>query len=452
MSGYQLGIEGGTVVTAQGRHRLNVYVAEGRVAAVTAQKYQAQEVVDASDLLVMPGMVDAHVHFMDPADTTREDFPTATAAAVRAGVTTVVEHSHGRPLRTSDDLREKVVYLSDRSRVDFALAAHAWPGFAADVAPAWAAGVAFVKAFTCTTHGVPGHDLAHLQELFEAAAACGATCLLHCEDESLTAAAEIRLHEAGRQDGSVISAWRSRESEQVAVASAAILAAAAGARTVLAHASHLAVIELAQGLVIESCPQYLTLFETEASEVGPLRKFTPPARARSDADLAAMWQALADGRIDYISTDHAPATLDQKAAGSIWDVHFGLPGIDTTLSILLDGAHRGLITYERVVAVYSEAPARLYGLRGKGGLEAGFDADIVLVDPVATWAVAHADIRSKAGWSPYAGRTLRGRAVRTYLRGRLAADGDRVLAKPGWGQFLRGPGAHPPNVSESGYL
>ena len=441
MPDLDLGLEGGTVVTGRGRTQANVYVSEGRIAAVTTERHGARERFDATGLLVMPGMVDAHVHFMDPADTSREDFPSGTAAAVRAGVTTVIEHTHGRPVRTPEDLHEKVAYLRDRSRIDFALAAHAWPGHPADAVAAWRAGAAFLKAFTCTTHGVPGHDPARQWELFEAAAAAGATCLLHCEEETLTAAAERRLRAAGRSDGGLVPEWRSREAEEVAVAITDTLARRSGVRAVLAHASHPDVIDLAGGMVVETCPQYLALLEEEVVEHGPLRKFTPPARARTPAELDAMWTAVADSRADYVSSDHAPSTREQKAAGTIWDVHFGLPGVDTTFSVLLDGAAAGRLPYERVVAVYSETPAHIYGLAGKGSLAPGADADLVVVDPGERWEVRDSEVRSKAGWSPFAGRTLRGRAVRTYARGRLAAADGEVVAEPGWGRFLAGPGA-----------
>jgi dihydroorotase-like cyclic amidohydrolase len=243
------------------------------------------------------------------------------------------------------------------------------------------------------------------------------------------------LHHAHREDGGIIPAWRNREAELVAVATTAQLARSSGARVVVAHASNDEVLAVARpNCLVESCPQYLTLLEDEVLDKGSLRKFTPPARARSHADLNAMWAGLAAGSIDYISSDHAPSTIEQKRAGSIWDVHFGLPGIDTTFSVLLDGAHRGVLTYERVVEVYSEKPASIYGLGpAKGSLAQGADADIVLVDPTARWTVQDSDIRSKAGWSPFAGRTFVGRAVHAFLRGKPPEAGS--------GMFLPGPGS-----------
>jgi dihydroorotase (multifunctional complex type) len=428
-------------VTPAARRRANVYVEGCRVSAVTDERLPADEVVDASGLLVLAGMVDAHVHLMDPADTTREDFPAGTAAALRSGVTTVIEHTHARPVISAADLAKKREYLAGRSRTDFALAAHAWPERLGEVRGVWAAGAAFVKAFTCTTHGVPGFGADDLRLLFERAHSCGAVCLVHCEDEQLTGSAERELRASGREDGGIVPAWRNRAAELTALETTARLAAVSGAKVVAAHVSNAEALGAADGLVIESCPQYLTLLEDEVLSEGAFRKFTPPARARTAADLDAMWQALADGTISYVSSDHAPSTIDQKRSGSIWDVHFGLPGIDTTHSVLLDGAAAGRISYERLTEVYSERPARQYGLwPTKGRLEEGADADLVLVDPAARWQVKNEHVLSKAGWSPFAGRTLVGRAVRTYLRGELAADEGRILAEPGAGRFLTGAG------------
>ena len=445
---FDLAIVGGEVVTGQGRASVNLAIRDGVVAAVTGEVPEARDVVDASGLLVMPGMVDVHVHAMDPADPTREDFAAATAAAAVAGVTTIVEHTHAAPVRTAAEFVEKRAYVEGRSRVDFGLGAHAWPGLFDAIPQVWRAGAAFIKAFTCTTHGVPGF-VPHLQlELCRAVAAYDAIALVHCEDETITQAAEERLRASGRVDGAVIPEWRCREAEHVAIACLTRLARLTGARVVVAHVSHREALELVlrerhagADVYAECCPQYLTLFEREINEYLGFRKFTPPARARSQHDLDRMWAALDEGEIAYMATDHAPATAAQKQEGSIWDVHFGLPGLDTTLAVLLDGAAAGRISYERVVNAYAVGPARLYRLAGKGSLAPGADADLVLVDPAARWTVTDAEIRSKAGWSPLAGRTLTGRAVRTYQRGTLVADEGRVLAEPGAGTFIPGHGA-----------
>ena len=448
MSAFDLAVLGGTLVTPTGRSRTNIYVRNGRVALIDAEVHSAIETVDAAGLTVMPGMVDTHVHLMDPGDTSREDFPTGTAAAAANGVTTIVEHTHGHPLKTVPDLNEKLAHLKSRARVDFGLAAHVWEEHIGDLAGLWQGGVAFFKIFTCTTHGVPAVEGATMTAVLTEVGRFGGNCLIHCEDETLTAEAERRLREQSRTDPGLLIEWRNRAAEEVAVQAAVILARHAGARATIAHVSTPEVAALVTGarksgadLVAEACPQYLYLRENEVLTEGALRKFTPPARIRDDHEEGAMWDLLRNQGFNHISTDHAPSNLAQKSGGSFWDVHFGLPGLDTTLRLLLDAAATGRLRYEDVVALYSEAPARRYGLfPRKGHLETGADADIVLVDPDRTWLIENADVISKAGWSPFAGRRGRGAVVATYLRGLKIADAGKPFDRFE-GKFLPGEGA-----------
>jgi dihydroorotase-like cyclic amidohydrolase len=154
-----------------------------------------------------------------------------------------------------------------------------------------------------------------------------------------------------------------------------------------------------------------------------------------------MWRLLRSGTLTHMSSDHAPSTLEQKRAGDIWNVHFGLPGLDSTMSLLLDAVARGHLAYEDVVRVYSERPAQIYGLwPRKGRVAVGADADLVLVDPTARRTLRNEDVLSKAGWTPFAGRTVRGGVVQTYLRGTLVAEEGR--AQDGrTGRLVPGPGA-----------
>jgi dihydroorotase (multifunctional complex type) len=446
---YDLGIEGGTLVTGQGRRQAHLYVEGGTIAAIGDERHPARQRIDATGLHVLPGMIDGHVHFQDPGDSSREDFISGSSAAAVGGITALIEHTHSDPVRSVGFFRDKAEHLRNRSVVDFGLAAHVWPEDLLGIGDLWRAGVLFFKLFTCTTHGVPALLPGPLLAVFRQLAACDGLALVHCEDESLTAEAERVLHAAGRQDFGILPLWRNREAEQVAVSTTALLASLSGARVGIAHTSQPAVIEMAARerrrgarLWVECCPQYLYLREDEIQTHGPFRKFTPPARSEQEAQ--GLWEALANGAITHISTDHAPSTRAQKEEGlhDMWQCHFGLPGVQTTLTMLLEGVNGGRLTLERVVQLTSETPARLYRLGPrKGSLAPGADADLVLVDLGQAHEIRDEAMLSKAGWTPYGGRRVRGRPALTLVRGQVIARDGRVTAPPGTGRLLLGPGA-----------
>jgi dihydroorotase-like cyclic amidohydrolase len=402
------------VVTARGRAPVDVLIRAGRILALVprgaggpgpaagtaAEPADGPVEIDATGLLVLPGFVDTHVHLMEPGDGSREDFPAGTSAALHQGVTTIVEHTHGWPVTTAGRLREKLAAVRGRSWVDFGLAAHVWPDHLDDLAALWHDGVSFFKIFTCDTHGIPGLGTDLLLDALGLLAGLGAPCLIHCEDGPITAAAQHRLQRLGRDDPWILPEWRSREAELVATTTACLLTRLTGARTTIAHASCAEVVEVVSAaaaagadVVAESCPQYLLLAEAEVGEHAALRKFTPPARIRASRDGDRMWAAL-DGRVPL----------------------------------------------ERVVEAYATAPARRYRLRGKGDLLPGCDGDLVLIDPGARWELGDSHVRSKAGWTPYAGRVVRGKVAGTILRGSLAAWQGEHTGEPG-GRFVAGPGS-----------
>jgi dihydroorotase len=435
-------IANATIVDPRGRYRGTICISGGKVEGILAEPSgNAARTIDAEGLVALPGMVDQHVHFMDPGDTAREDFIRGSGAAAVGGVTTVVEHTHSNPVLTTEDLREKREHLKDRSVVDFGLMAHVFPDNIKHVPDLWEDGVAMFKAFTCTTHGVPGLLPDDLLRLFRSLSDTGAWALVHCEDEFITEDNEERLRLALREDYGVISEWRSTEAELVAVNTVALLARLTGANLTVAHASQPSVIdlvrrerELGAGLCIESCPQYFYLDADDVQEHGPTRKFTPPAREVPAGEL--MWERLAGGEIDVISTDHAPSTLDQKFGSNIWDCPFGLPGVETTLIMLLNAVAEEKLALERLVQTYSETPARLLGLYPrKGAIHVGSDADVVLVDAEQEHTLSNENIVSKAGWTPFDGRRVKGKPVMTMLRGQVVAESGQTTAGPGVGRF-----------------
>jgi dihydroorotase (multifunctional complex type) len=443
-----LAVRGGRIVTSDGTIREDLYIKEGKVVGLGRLNVSPRDTVDAGGLLVLPGMIDAHVHFMDPGDPSREDFPTGSAAAAVAGVTTVIEHSHSSPVYTATELQEKVSYLKNRSVVDFGLGAH-FPVGGVDLIPDLVrGGAALIKVFTCTTHGIKAVDPGNLYTAMSRFSKLDVPFLVHAEDEFLTRVAEKELKSAGREDGMVIPEWRNPLAEQVAVSVVGHLAHASGAKTVLAHCSHPQIVDTVAGfrsggarIYAEACPQYFFLKEDEIKAMGGFRKFTPPARAKTRGDLDEMWERLRNGCFSYLASDHAPSNRKQKTAGSIWEVPFGLPGIDTTLPVMLDAAARGRLTYPQIVGLYAKMPAMIYGLYPKKGvLLPGSDADFVLVDPKAMYRLEDNAVISKAGWTPFAGRDLKGKVIATFVRGRRMAENGRCIERAGWGRFVR-PGS-----------
>lgn len=447
-------ITGATVVAPDGSYPAAIGIRDGRIATLSAEpSFAAARTIDADGLVALPGMVDQHVHFMDPGSTEREDFAHGSGAAAVGGVTTVIEHTHAHPVLTAADLESKLDHLQGRSIVDFGLAAHVFPDTLQHVPTLWARGVAMFKVFTCTTHGVPALMSDDLLRLFRTLRDLGARALVHCEDEFITEDNAARLHTAMRDDFGVIPEWRSLEAELVAVNMVALLTRLTGARVTVAHASGPATVELVErerergtALTVESCPQYFYFDEQEVRRHGATRKFTPPAR-----DLRRpnpLWESVAGGSIDVISSDHAPSTLQQKLATSIWDCPFGLPGVDTTLTLLLNAVSEEWLSLRDLVRTYSANPAQLLGLYPrKGAIQVGSDADIVLVDPGASRVLSNEQIVSKAGWTPFHGMRVRGYPVITLVRGTVVAEAGKVVSESGSGRFTAGPGSYSASMS-----
>ncbi len=448
-----LAIRGGTVWSGEGPQHVDLFMHEGRIVrraqADDSDLPDAARTIDASGLAVLPGVIDGHVHIADPDIPEREDFTSGTAAAVSNGTTTLIEHHHSLPVKDAAFLRQKALAMSSRSLIDYGFLAHAHPDNLDELEPLWRAGIYGFKIFTCALHGAPAVHSDVMLDLFRRVAAFDGYCLVHCEDDRITAANEARLKREGQIDGASISAWRSLEAEMVAVADTTLLARLTGARIGIAHVSHPDVLDLIQRerqagarVLAESCPHYFYLTAADVARRGPWAKFTPPARnAEAGAEL---WCRLRDGEIDLISADHAPATREEKQPGeaNIWDAPFGIPGVETTLPLMLNGVAQGHISLDVVVRAMSEGPARLYGLYPrKGSLAEGADADLVLVDLQAERRLENAAVRARVGWTPYDGRTIHGTPVLTVAQGRVLFDDGQLLGEPGWGRYLPRPGA-----------
>jgi len=441
-----LAIINGLLVDSKGIYPAVLSIRDGKIVAITQSLENApQEVIDANGLYILPGAIDGHVHMMDPGHTDREDFTTGTRAAARGGVTTVIDHHRTEPpVFGAKELLGKKEYLQTRSIVDFGLLGGLSLTNLGNLRGLWEAGALGFKGFTCELHEADALGIGNLMEILEEIRKFNGIALFHCEDDSLLKKAEERLRKQGRKDPLTVAEWRSPEAEEMAVRTLIYAARKTGARVAVAHTSLPSLVleqaaARAQGISIytETCAQYLCLTEEDLKEKGPFLKFTPPPRKKEEVEK--MGWCLAQGLIDMVNSDHCPYPRSEKEEGleDIWKAPFGIPGVETAISILLDGVASGKWTLSRVAEVRSEKPALIYGLAGKKGfLRVGSDADLILVDMKRERRLDDGQIFSKCGWTPYHGRQMAGDVILTMVRGKVVMREGKVIGEPAWGRFV----------------
>ena len=418
-------------------------IRHGSVAAISSQPVTAQRFHDAGAYLILPGFIDAHVHARSDPD---EGITATTMAAAAGGTTTVIDMPFdrpARPVRSVEAFERKREDVAREAIVDVALYATFAPSgpldAIADLARCGACGFK-ASTFHVDADRFPRVPDGQLYEGFQEIARLGLPVAAHQENQ------EIIDQLTPRWDGAdPLSHARSRPPVAEAEAAGRLLELAywTGARLHMVHGTIPRTFDLIawhkrRGVKAtgETCIQYLLLTEDVLLRLGGRAKCSPPLRARKDVE--GLWSRLREGKIDIVASDHSPYALAKKDTSSIHDAYAGLPGVETLGALLYsEGVARGRISLRTFVEVLSAAPARIFGLRHKGRLQRGRDADFVIFDPDRKWAVDQAALRQKVGWSPYHGRDVRGRVEATYVRGQCVFAQDKVLAAPGAGRFVR---------------
>jgi len=440
MPKYDLQIKNATIVTENTIFKGNIVVKSGKIVGIYKDSsHDSYETIDAEGYYLLPGMIDEHVHFMEPCENEREDWIHGTASAAVAGVTTVVEHTHRCPVRSVEEFEKKKEYVKGRSYIDFGLAAHVWPGYYKEIPKLWERGVSFFKIFTLNLHDVPGHNNYMLFKVLSLIASVNGLSLIHAEDESIIRGMQEELRTEG---ANILQRWRNKVAEEVAVSNVIKIAEITRAKVTIAHTSHPKVVQMVHearsrgvDVWVESCPQYLFLDENILAQDERLFKFTPPARSKEEAQN--MVELLQQEKIDIVASDHAPATKEMKTRGDIWTGIFGIPGIQTTLPLLLKLVSENKLSLTTIVKVYSRNPAIRLGLYPKKGtIMIGSDADFVIIDPEKKWTITDEWIISKARWTPYAGFSVTGKPIMTIVRGKKVVENDKIAIEPGWGEYI----------------
>jgi allantoinase len=434
-------VRGATVVGAGPQRRLDIGVADGLIAALGPELAgPATDEIDAAGLHLLPGVVDAHVHFNEPGRTDWEGFETGTRALAAGGATAAIEmplNAHP-PTVTAAAFDEKRRCLERSALVDVALWGGLVPGGVEAMDELAARGVVGFKAFMCTSgiDDFPGVDDLTLYEGMCRASALGLPVAVHAESEAITAGLAQRARASGRTAMRDFVASRPAVAELQAIARAIALAQESGCSLHVVHVSTGRGVALvadarARGVDVscETCPHYLVLTEDDAEALGNVAKCAPPLRPRYESE--ALWRALADGTLPMVASDHSPAPWAMKGGDDAFAAWGGISGCQTTLPLLLsDGcAGRGL-PLELIAAATSGYVARRFRLAGKGRLAPGADADLVLVDLAATQSLAAEDLYYRHRHSPFVGRTLTARVARTLVRGRTVFADGRIVGPP----------------------
>ncbi|MGW7264668.1 allantoinase AllB [Streptomyces sp. NPDC054842] len=438
MSEVELVLRSTRVITPEGTRAASVAVAAGKITAVRAHDAEVPagaRLEDFGDDVLLPGLVDTHVHVNDPGRTEWEGFWTATRAAAAGGITTLVDMPLNSlpPTTTVGHLRTKQDVARPKAHIDVGFWGGALPDNVKDLRPLHDAGVFGFKAFLSPS-GVdefPELDQEQLAQSLAEIAGFGGLLIVHAEDPHHLAVAPQK---GGRKYADFLAS-RPRDAEDTAIGNLIAQARRLDARVHVLHLSSSDALPMiaaakAEGvrITVETCPHYLTLTAEEVPDGASEFKCCPPIRESGNQDL--LWRALADGTVDCVVTDHSPSTADLKTDdfATAWG---GISGLQLSLSAVWTEARRRGHGLEDVVRWMSTRTAELVGLDSKGAIEAGRDADFAVLDPDATFTVDPAELQHRNRVTAYAGRTLSGVVRSTWLRGERIVAGGRFSEPAG---------------------
>ena len=401
----------------------SVLIEDDKIAAIDpAVQTAADETVDATGLHLLPGIIDDQVHFREPGFTHKEDLASASAACAKGGVTTFLEMPNTNPTTTScERLEEKLALAASKSLVNYGFYMGATPENVAELAAARR--TPGIKIFLGSS---TGNLLVDKQEALERIFA-GTTLPItaHCEDEDTVQENAQRF--ADSNDVASHSQIRNVEAAVIATRRAIDLAHRHRHRFHVLHVSTGAETELLTDhrdlITAEACPHHLFFNTDDYPRLGSRIQMNPSVK--SAADNKRLWQALQEGTIQVVATDHAPHTLEEKSKPYPQSPS-GLPAVENSLALMLDQVHRGRITIEQVVSWMCDAPARVWDLVDKGRIAVGYDADLTLVDLRKEEEVLDENQWTKCGWTPWHGQRLTGWCVRTWVMGRTVFDHGQV--------------------------
>lgn len=431
MQHFDLIVEGGQVFTPSGIQALDIGVRQGRVEALGALgSTSAAERLDASGLMVLPGFIDTQVHFREPGLEHKEDLESGTRSAILGGVTTIFEMPNTKPSTTTPEaLADKVARAAGRAWCDFAF----FMGASSENAESlreWELlpGCAGVKIFMGSS---TGSLLVDSEEDLRRVLRSGRRRVpVHCEDEARMRERKVLAEEARHPRAHPV--WRDDISALLATEKLLRLAEETGRMVQVLHVTTAEEARLLANwkhrATMEVTPQHLSFHAPDCYErLGSLVQMNPPIRTKEHQE--ALWEAVSNGTVDVLGSDHAPHTLEEKSLPYPQSPS-GMTGVQTLLPVMLTHVMAGRLTLERLVDLGCAGPARIYQIARKGRIARGYDADFAIVDLKKAQLLQREWIVSKCGWSPYEGQLLKGWPIHTVLRGHVAVRDGALQSSP----------------------
>ena len=450
---FDLLIQNGEVALESGLEKLDIGIVGNKIALIKFNLTQpADRIVDASGRIIFPGFIDAHTHMGIPImnTTSADDFESGSMTAAFGGVTTILDFTvqeKGQSLKEAVDIRIKKA--QNKCQIDYSIHVNV-----TDQPEKWLhqipelieEGLISFKVFSTYRQAGMMIDWDQFRKVLKHVDSHGGLLMLHAEDNETIESLTDKHLKAGQFDPIFHPRSRPPEAEALAIENATRIAGELDARLYIVHLSSRKGLEAAlrareQGvkLYLETCPQYLLLNEEKyLQEKGHYYIATPPLRTKKDNE--ALWQALADGQIDVVATDHCPFTVAQKNVGE-GKFHLtpnGIPGVETLFPLLYTyGVEHGRISLRRLLNVLGKNPAQIFGIsHRKGEIREGADADLVIWNPDIETTISANKLHGNADWSPYEGMPISGKLDYTIAQGNILVEGENFIGDTQFGELL----------------
>jgi dihydroorotase len=383
-------IKNGKIYRNKALIKKNIFIKNNKIAKITSQELKADEIIDAKDKIIIPGLIDSHVHFREPGLTQKEDFLTGSMAAAAGGITTFLDMPNTKPATTNLQRLDEKRKLAKKSVVNFGLYFGSTNDNIAEIEKV--KGVAAVKIYMDYT---TGDLILNNEKVLKKIFSSNKTIAVHAENEHVLKALELVQH---ADNHLYLCHVNSKEELHYAKKDA-----------------------IKNKVYVEVTPHHLFLTAKNVNDLGSLGEMKPSLK--TEKDQKALWEGIHNGEVDTIATDHAPHTKEEKLDPNY---PYGVPGCDTMLPLLLNSVNEKKLTLNKLVQLCCENPVKIFKIKNKGFIKEGFDADLAIIDMDLEKEVKNDELFTKCKWSPFNGWKLKGWPIMTIVNGNIVLHNGKI--------------------------